>query len=160
MGRPMAAARGQTTLFFSQRDLLAIAVVVAIAMDGGRELRRSADIAARLGAPRRQFEQLIQSLAKADVLVGSRGIRGGYRLAREPSLISVYDIIAAARGIRRIPGGKWTQSEICARIVRPAAREAAEAFAKFLQQITVEQLLRSSETQALAVERHPAAPCW
>jgi hypothetical protein len=51
------------------------------------------NLAARQGLALRHLEPLLQVLAPHGILTGYRGPRGGYRLAREPSDISVEDIL-------------------------------------------------------------------
>lgn len=77
----------------SKKTLYAIEAVLDIAYNAGGEPVQSSEITARQGIPRRYLEQTLQALVRADVLVGVRGPRGGYRLARERRRISVGDIV-------------------------------------------------------------------
>jgi FeS assembly SUF system regulator len=43
-------------------------------------------------------EKLLKKLASSDLLISERGVRGGYRLAREAAKITVADIITALEG--------------------------------------------------------------
>lgn len=74
-----------------RKGILAVAAVIEIALscaaNGGENL------AARQGLALRHLEPLLQVLAPHGILTGYRGPRGGYRLAREPSDISVEDIL-------------------------------------------------------------------
>ncbi|WP_300619537.1 SUF system Fe-S cluster assembly regulator [Dokdonella sp.] len=42
--------------------------------------------------------KLLKQLAQAELVVSTRGINGGYRLAREPQAITIADIVTAMEG--------------------------------------------------------------
>jgi len=54
--------------------------------------------------PSNYLAKVLQSLAQADLIVGRRGVGGGYRLARAAEKISLLDIINAIDPIERIHG--------------------------------------------------------
>jgi Rrf2 family protein len=126
---------------FSQRDLLAIAIVVDIAAQGDR-LVKVGEIETRFQVPKRHFETLIQVLAVNGILAGQRGRLGGYELARDSSLISAGDILRAVRAVE-MADAKIARNRISENVVVPALREAERAFSEALRRITVEQLVRS-----------------
>jgi Rrf2 family iron-sulfur cluster assembly transcriptional regulator len=76
--------------------------VLDIACHGHERPVQSKDITERHGIPRRYLEQVMQELVRAGLLQGIRGPRGGYRLARPATEITVGDI---ARVIGRISDG-------------------------------------------------------
>ncbi|MET0224946.1 MAG: SUF system Fe-S cluster assembly regulator [Dokdonella sp.] len=51
---------------------------------------------ARLEVP--TVSKLLKQLAQAELVVSTRGINGGYRLARRPEQISIADIVTAMEG--------------------------------------------------------------
>ena len=51
---------------------------------------------ARLEAP--TVSKVLKPLAHAGLVAGFRGVNGGYRLARPPASISLYEIVAAMEG--------------------------------------------------------------
>lgn len=55
-------------------------------------------IAERQDIPARFLEQIFQDLKRADLVDGRRGRNGGYFLKREPSEISLGDIVRATEG--------------------------------------------------------------
>ncbi len=69
-----------------------------LAYHGGGQPTQIKDIARRQKISQRYLEQIFNKLLKAGLLTSRRGPRGGYLLAKEPSAISVGDIIAAAQG--------------------------------------------------------------
>ncbi len=71
------------------------ALVAALEMAGaGPEPVTAAEVAARHGIPETALAKVIQRLVSAGLAVGSRGVGGGYRLAREASAITVAEVLA------------------------------------------------------------------
>jgi Rrf2 family transcriptional regulator, iron-sulfur cluster assembly transcription factor len=56
------------------------------------------EIAERQKVPLRFLEQILQDLRKAGIVEARRGPRGGYALARQPSQISLAEVLYAVRG--------------------------------------------------------------
>jgi Rrf2 family protein len=69
-----------------------------IAYNGGGQPTQIKDICKRQKISQRYLEQIFNKLLKAGLLKSRRGPRGGYMLSRDPSEITVLDIIAAAQG--------------------------------------------------------------
>ena len=67
----------------SRKIIYAIEAVVDIAYYSGVKPVQNIEIAKRQGIPKRYLEQTLQTLVKSKILIGSRGPRGGYRLAKE-----------------------------------------------------------------------------
>jgi Rrf2 family protein len=84
----------------------ALTAVLEMALAGGEPVT-VAEVAARHAVPEAALAKVVQRLVRAGIAVGSRGVGGGYRLARDPSGITVADVIAvfetrpAARGPSR-----------------------------------------------------------
>lgn len=55
-------------------------------------------IAERQGIPEAYLEQLIAVLRREGLVISNRGAQGGYRLSREPSQITVGDVLRALEG--------------------------------------------------------------
>lgn len=91
-----AAARGADAyspamhLGKSTRYALTAALEMAHAPDG---LVTVAGLAARHALPAGALAKALQSLVRAGLAVGTRGVGGGYRLARPASRISVLDVV-------------------------------------------------------------------
>ena len=54
------------------------------------------EIAANERLPADYVEQIMLKLRRANIVVSTRGARGGYRLSRSPELITVRDVISAS----------------------------------------------------------------
>ena len=60
-------------------------------------LATKSEISEAVGAPDLFVAKILQRLVKANVLVSVRGIHGGFSLAREPSAISLLDVLGASQ---------------------------------------------------------------
>ena len=60
-------------------------------------LATKTEIARAVDAPDLFVAKILQRLVKANVLVSVRGIHGGFSLAREPSAISLLDVVVASQ---------------------------------------------------------------
>jgi Rrf2 family transcriptional regulator, iron-sulfur cluster assembly transcription factor len=69
-----------------------------VAYHGGGQPTQIKDISRRQRISQRYLEQIFNKLLKAGLLKSRRGPRGGYMLARDPSEITISDIINAAQG--------------------------------------------------------------
>lgn len=69
-----------------------------LAYNGGGQPTQIKDFCKRQKMSQRYLEQIFNKLTKAGLLKSRRGPRGGYILSRDPSEITVLDIIDAAQG--------------------------------------------------------------
>jgi Rrf2 family protein len=82
----------------SQRAKYALKAMIALAGDRGLKPLSVTDIAKRANVPRAFLEQILSDLKRRNLLVSTRGARGGFRLARSPQDISFADIIRPIDG--------------------------------------------------------------
>lgn len=75
-----------------------VRAIFDVAYHGGGQPTQIKDISRRQRISQRYLEQIFNKLLKAGLLKSRRGPRGGYVLTRDPSEISVGEIIAAAQG--------------------------------------------------------------
>lgn len=73
-------------------------VVLADLARAPETLSSAAEISARTGVAAPTVSKLLKMLAKADLVISTRGVHGGYRLARSPDSISAAHIIDALEG--------------------------------------------------------------
>jgi Rrf2 family iron-sulfur cluster assembly transcriptional regulator len=76
------------------------------------------EIAARIRAPGNYLGKLLRHLARAGLLEGRKGSRGGFRLARRTGDISLYDVLEPVEHVSRIKGcvlgrAQCTQRDHC-----------------------------------------------
>lgn len=70
----------------------------------GNRLAGSAEISEETAAPLRFTKNILQKLAHKGILNAYRGMHGGYRLARLPEEISLYDVMEATDGLIQLSG--------------------------------------------------------
>jgi len=129
-------------LKLSKKLLFAIEAVVDIAYNAGSLPVQNREITRRQKIPRRYLEQVLQHLVRADILIGVRGPRGGYRLARERRRISVGEISQVVRAMETAanPIEEPAGSEIGRKVVRPLWAELQGELMDRLNAITIEDL--------------------
>ena len=137
------------------RTILAIGAVVDIAMYSGKEPVTAPDLARRLRLPRRHLEPLLQALVREGILLGLRGPKGGYKLAKARQATSVFDISKAAKTLEP-PNPSREFSGLAGAIVMPTSAQAEQAFAFALARMSVEDLVQAASLQMLA-RYEPAA---
>lgn len=135
-------------LRLSKKLLFAIEAVVDVAYHAGNRPVRSTDISDRQGIPRRYLEQVLQELVHEGILAGQRGPRGGYRLARDGSAITLGEII---RIVRRLEGQPEPAAEpggspLGQRVVRPIWTDMQDEMMGRLDGLTVADLCRRART--------------
>jgi len=126
----------------SRKLLYAVEAVVDVAYNGNGEPVQSSEITRRQGIPRRYLEPVLQHLVRSGILDGVRGPRGGYRLARERSAVSLGDI---TRVVADLEGGpdpitEPCQSDLGRNVVRPTLRRLRQECMDALDQITIDDL--------------------
>ena len=121
-----------------KKVIYAIEAVIDIALNSGPGLVQNEDVAKRQGIPKRYLEQTLQILVRNKILVGSRGPKGGYSLAKERRKINILEIIkSVCQDDKKIMN---YHSDISQKIIIPLIQNSTnECFGKF-KSITVEQL--------------------
>jgi Rrf2 family protein len=82
----------------SQRATYGIMAAIDLAMNGKEAPVQARAIARRQAIPIRFLEQVLHSMKKAGLVEGLRGAQGGYLLLKEPSTLSVADILEVLEG--------------------------------------------------------------
>ena len=127
----------------SQKGLLAIAAVVDVALQKDGRLVSAKTLAMRHGLPPRHLESVLQSLVRDGILIGIRGPRGGYELARDRNGVTANDILRAAGTVDE--DGEEPMSEIVTKVVLPFLSAAEQAFGQALNQINLDDMVRHAE---------------
>jgi FeS assembly SUF system regulator len=73
-------------------------VLSRFAGERGEMVHNARDVAEEAGLPLPTVSKLLKILAQHSLLIASRGVKGGYRLARTPEEISVAEVIEALEG--------------------------------------------------------------
>jgi len=134
-----------------QRHLIAIEAVLDIAHHGGAAPVRGAEIADRLGVPRRSLEHRLQALVRAGILLAQRGPRGGYRLARERRRIAVGEIVRALEGDDEPAevASPAPTSDLGRAVIAPMAEAAERVLHRHLDTLTIETLCQQARERGV-----------
>ena len=141
-------------LKLSRKTLFAIEAVLDIAYHAGAGPVQSHEITRRQGIPKRYLERALQELVRAGVLVGVRGPRGGYRLARERRRVSVGEIVRIVRALE-VAGVEIADaggSALGQKVVRPLWGELSENIMARLESVTIEDLCARASAAGIASE--------
>jgi Rrf2 family protein len=132
----------------SKTGIHAITAVAALAeLDRGAYAGAS-EIAEHIGAPRNYLGKLLKSLAEDGVLESQKGKNGGFRLAREPECISLYDVMEPIERVSRWCGcflgrSRCCDTEPCA--VHQQWGKVRDSYLQFLKETTMADLANRSE---------------
>ncbi|MCB2100747.1 MAG: Rrf2 family transcriptional regulator [Rhodobacterales bacterium] len=141
-------------LRLSKKMLFAIEAVLDIAYHAGSEPVQSREITRRQGIPRRYLEQALQQLVRHGILIGVRGPRGGYRLARERRRISIADIVRVVRKMETSedPIQDTSGSELGIKVVRPLWCELQDEIMERLESVSVDDLCNDANKSGIVSE--------
>lgn len=145
-------------ILLSRRSQLAIAAVVDIALHARPSPVAAKSLAARHDLPPRHLETLLQALVRAGILKGVRGPRGGYELARDRRRVTAGDIARAAmQEAGEDELAPAPRSRLVDEVIGPEVSRASQAFLGVLDGITVEELCRRAQDDAVFGEVHADA---
>jgi DNA-binding IscR family transcriptional regulator len=99
------------------------------------------ELARRRGVPVQFLEQLFAVLRRAGVLASQRGVKGGYRFARDPATVSVLEVVELLDG----PLGRDAQGVF---------EDAAAAARKVLEGTTIADVIEREAREAGASIYH------
>jgi Rrf2 family protein len=141
-------------LKLSRKTLFAIEAVLDIAYHAGAEPVQSREITRRQGIPRRYLEQALQNLVRSGVLIGVRGPRGGYRLARERRRITMGEIIRVVRNAENgeDPLQEDSGSPLGRKVVRPLWTELQGELLLRLDEVTMDDLCNRADSAGIVSE--------
>lgn len=109
--------------------------------DGYHQTR---DLAKALNIPTNYLGKILQLLGHQEIVESQRGMNGGFRLAKLPEQVRLYDVLYALDALPSdnecpmLTGGR--QMELC-RLHRRFAAMTAD-YIRFLKQTTLEEVLR------------------
>lgn len=114
-----------------------------LAVNGEGNLVLLKDIAERQGISKRYLEHMMTLLRNGGLVVAERGASGGYRLARDPSLIKLDEVFEALEG-KLAPVECVRDTSACERsddcVVRLLWCDVTEAMRGVLEAQTLEDL--------------------
>ncbi|HEY3355571.1 MAG TPA: SUF system Fe-S cluster assembly regulator [Polyangia bacterium] len=137
-----------------------IILMACFARDHARPVLTSRDLAVRARLSPPTVSKLLKLLARQQLLVSHRGVKGGYSLARAPETITVADVITALEGpialadcTDRLPGLCRIEA-LCP--VRDNWQRINRAVCDALEGLTLADLTRPAARRSPAPAREPA----
>lgn len=82
----------------STRSSYGLRACLALACSTGSQPVAVADLSKNNQIPRRYLEQIFNALRHKGLVISTRGARGGYQLSRNPSAITIGEIVRAVEG--------------------------------------------------------------
>ena len=113
----------------------AVLALAELARSPGDQPVPIGELARKRDVPVQFLEQLFAALRRAGVISSQRGVKGGYRFAREPSTVSVLEIVELLDG----PLGRDSEGVFA---------DAAEAARKVLAQTTIADVIERESREA------------
>jgi len=127
----------------SKSGVHAVRAAVALAQVSNGTFVGAAQLAAQIEAPPNYLGKLLQTLAGAGLLESQKGMGGGFRLARPPHEVSLYDIVEPIDRVSRwsgcfLGGASCGNGDPCP--VHARWGPVRDAYLQFLRETTVAQL--------------------
>jgi len=118
-------------LTLTKRGDYAVRAALHLARHWGDGLSKLREISASMGLPRSYTPQVLGLLVRAGLAEGKAGREGGFRLVRDPSSITLLDVVEAAEGPLKttectLRGGPCRWEDVCA--VHASWMAASEEF--------------------------------
>lgn len=135
----------------SKKTMFAIEAVLDVAFHVGPHPVRSGDITERQRIPKRYLEQVLQHLVRAGILSGKRGPRGGYRLGRDKSQITLGEVVRVVRRLEAEsePNDVSVGSPLAHEVVWPAWEKLRDEMMVQLDTITIADLCERARAKGL-----------
>jgi Rrf2 family protein len=131
-------------MIFSASATHALRAVAWLAANGDDRAMLGRDLAREVKVPADYLAKVLAQLARAGVLTASRGVKGGYRLARPAGRIRLVDVVTPFEGKRTKPGCLLRPERPCrdsgACTAHGAWRGVKQAYVDFLERTTVEDI--------------------
>ena len=91
-------------MIFSASTTHALRAVAWLAERDGSKAVMARELARTLKLPADYLTKVLGTLARTGVLTATRGVKGGYKLARSPNAISLIEVVEPFEGKRARPG--------------------------------------------------------
>ncbi|NJM18603.1 MAG: Rrf2 family transcriptional regulator [Richelia sp. RM2_1_2] len=122
-----------------QYALLAL-LELASSYESGQPLQIQ-QIADAQNIPKRYLEQLLATLRRGGLIKSTRGVKGGYVLAREPRQITVLDAVSCIEGQEALlPSTNPTSETVDGKVIQGVWQDGLQALFKVLQEHSLADL--------------------
>lgn len=130
----------------SKTGLHALKALAALAQLPPGRFAGTADVAREIGAPRNYLGKLLQTLAGDGLVTSQKGLGGGFRLARDPAKVTLYEVMDRVENV-----GKWSgcflRSSACSCrtpcAVHSRWKATRSAYLTFLKDTTIADLVQA-----------------
>ena len=115
-------------------------------------------LAGKQGVSEAYLEQLLRALKKAELVIATRGVNGGYRIARAAETISVENVLLALEGSTSVAncvsgeGGACENACTCS--ARPLFLKLQSRITSVLESTTIHDLAIEHKEQKNRFEKH------
>lgn len=143
----------------STKGRYGLRALVDLALNSETDVVSISSIALRQKISESYLEQLIARLRRAKLVVSTRGVQGGYRLARPADQITVGDVLRALEGDMRAVdcgafSGKGCESaDLC--VTKYVWQRMNESIEEAMDTIYISQLVEESKKAAEKIRKHP-----
>ena len=147
----------------STKGRYALCILLDIAMHQGNGCVAMKDIARRQQISKKYADQLAMQLTQNGVLQGSRGHQGGYRLIREPSELTVLQIVRMMEGslapvaCMDVVPNQCSRCDYC--LTLPIWQGLDRVVTEYLGSITLQDVIDQGAPQPEDLENQPAPDC-
>jgi Rrf2 family protein len=138
----------------SKTGLYAVRAVVALAKLEPGKYAGAAYIARAVGAPENYLGKLLKTLAKEGLVESQKGLGGGFRLARDPREISLFDVVEPIEQVSRWSGcilGRSECSDEAGCPIHEQWKKVRAGYMRMLTMTTIAQLAAKGEPAPLQV---------
>ena len=88
----------------SKTALHTLKAAVVLAQDPEQRYHGAGEIAKAIDAPANYLGKMLQTLARQGVLISQKGLGGGFKLARDPHEITLYEVVEGIDDLSRLSG--------------------------------------------------------
>jgi Rrf2 family protein len=131
-------------VIFSASATHALRAVAALAANEGDAPVLGRELARKVKVPADYLAKVLATLVRAGVVTASRGVKGGYRLARPAARIRLVEVVLPFEGQRARPGCLLRPARPCRDSSACSAHGAwgavKKTYSEFLERTTVEDI--------------------
>jgi len=132
----------------TRTGLHAVRAMVALARLPEGTYAGAGKVASEIGAPQNYLGKILQTLAAEGLVTSQKGLGGGFRLARDPKEISLFDIVDPLEHLSRWTGcilGRPECSEVEPCAIHNRWKKVRQAYLDMLTQTTIADLVAKGE---------------
>jgi Rrf2 family protein len=134
----------------TKTGLHAVRAMVALARLPEGVYAGAGKVAREIRAPQNYLAKLLQALAREGLVVSQKGLGGGFRLARDPDEITLYDVVEPIEHISRWSGcilGRSDCSDEAPCAIHHRWKKVRNAYLGLLNRTTIADLLAKGELE-------------